>query len=614
MAKLRPSSKTKPNRVASTAKPARSAEALMRDAFAYHQNGQNDAAITCCRAILGQAKGGETSESAGFLWVKLAPDDIQGWILLGQALHKNAKSENAIQALQIALRLDPHSIDALNQLAIAQKHEGFLNDALQTYQRMLALKPGDKKILTNRINVLLDMGLWDEAKADIDALLVRHPHDAPLLALAGRYHNTLGQPLQALPYLEKAYKQDPDSASILINLAGTIGKTMEELNNKAKFYQIAKRAVQLIETKKLVQYESQRGTMAYFIAVYENRPIHGGDMIVKGRNLDEVVAAERNIDVQMLGPSRRLYEFRDCYTHTGEWTIYNNDQIFMNLMVVGSKKHTTFSDTNDVYLNEYLFPQIYLREPHILLGGAENYYHWWIDFMPRAAVILESPELRNLPIIILDTLNDNQIACLAKIGIDPARLIRVPNHHTIKCDHLFVPHLLGRPMTEIGLPDWMKPMINDWGVNWVREQFRDWRQPKAGQPKRIFISREKARFRRCINEAEVYAIAQRHGFTTLQNEHMSFADQMALYAGVDMVMGPHGAGFTNMLFAPTEATAIEMFPKHRAPPFYRDLCGQLGQRYIKFDGPITNLPRGMAVDFGDFYIDPQDVERILGTL
>jgi capsular polysaccharide biosynthesis protein len=163
-------------------------------------------------------------------------------------------------------------------------------------------------------------------------------------------------------------------------------------------------------------------------------------------------------------------------------------------------------------------------------------------------------------------------------------------------------------------PDWMKPMVNDWGVQWVREKFADWRKPKPGLPRRIFISREGTRFRRCINEPEIYAIAQKYGFTTLKNEKMSFAEQMSLYSGVEMVMGAHGAGFGNMLFASEKALAIEMFPKHRAPPFYRELCGQLGQKYLKLDGPITNLRPGLMVDFGDFRIDPQEVENLLSAL
>ena len=599
-----------------TSQPLKPVAALMQDAFRFTEQGKPALAIAACKKVLDQTQVGETAESAGMLWIKLSPEDAQGWSLLGYVLFQNAKATPAEQALDIALRLNPKQIDAYNFRAMLQKRQGFLYEALQSYGEALAIDPTHKKTRINRINVLLEMGLWDEAKEDIDALLKKEPQSSVLLALAGRYHAMIQDYPTALDYLQNALSRDPGNLSLLINLTGCLGKTAHDPD---KLYQAWKKTYdRIMTTPEGALYQGEMWNLRHFMAMHDKNPIDKADIIIRARNLDDVTLSEPNIETHIVDASRRLYRFKDYYTHTEEWTLYNDDHIFANLMVVGSKKHANFSDDGDCYLSESLFPQIYLRGPHILLGGAENYYHWWIDFLPRMGVIQDMakvmPELNDFPIIVLDSLNKGQLAALEKIGITADRLVHLPVGHTIKCDDLIVPHLLGRPMAASGLPDWMKPMVNDWGINWVRETYADWRQPKPGTPKRIFISRANSAFRRCINEDEVYAIAQRYGFTTLQNENLSFADQMAVYAGAEMVMGPHGAGFTNLLFAPETATVIEMFPKHRAPPFYREMCGQLGQRYIKFDGPITRLLPKMSVDFGDFYIDPADVERVLSGL
>jgi tetratricopeptide (TPR) repeat protein len=609
MAKLRPKkygSSTPEN------KTLKSAEQLMKDAFAFVQANKTSEAVACCKKILLKHQVGETAESAGLLWVKLAPDDAAAWCSLGLTLFNNVKLQPAEQTLNIALRLNPNLAEAYNNQAMLQKFQGFLYEALQSYNQALTLEPNNKRYRTNRINVLLDMGLWDDAKTDVDWLQDKHPNDKIAQALTGRYYRSTGDFHTALPYLQNAYAQDPHNIAIMTNLVGCMGK----LNTDTKqLYHMWKKLKKEIEDSPQSDFHGgEYSSIKYFIAMHEKTPLMAADLIVKGCNLDTITTAQDDITVTLLDDSRRLYEFKNYYTHSEEWTIYNNDRLFANMMVVGSKKHASFSDDGDVYLSESTYPQIHLQGPHVLLGGAENYYHWWIDFLPRLGVIQDFPELRHLPIIVLDTLNQSQLDAMEKLGVNLDRLVKIPVAHTVKCDHLIVPHLLGRPMTASGLPDWMKPMVNDWGVNWVREKFADWRQPNPQDPKRIFISRIGTKFRRCINEEEVYDIAKRYGFITLQNQNMNHQQQMALYSGAEMVMGPHGAGFTNMLFAPKGATAIEMFPKHRSPAFYNKLCDQLDQRYIKFDGPITRLLPGMSVDFGDFYIDPLDVERVLASL
>lgn len=609
MAKLR-SPHTKLTRPATA--PSKPPAQLMQEAFALHEQGKSFDAIQRCQKILNQATVGETSESAALLWIKLAPEDVKAWTTLGSVLHQNAKNDNALEALKLALRIDPQHAEAWYYQAIAQKKDGQLANALASFDKAIALKPHVKTFRSSRINVYLDMGAWDDANAELKALLSDMPNDATTQALAGRYYNAIGNTAQAETHLRKAHQLQPNSVPILINLIGAVGKNEQDPEGLYRLWQKTLATIDALPETNL--YKSEHKQIEIFIASHDKKVLVPGDIIATCRNIDNVVTNESDISVTPIDAWRRLYTFRNYRLHTEEWTIYNDQYMFANLTVVGERHHCNFVNDGTVYISEASYKEIKLEGPHILIGGAENYYHWWIDFLPRVGVMNQFAELAHLPIIVLETLNKNQLDALQKVGVNLDRLVMVPKGHTLVCEELIVPHLLGRPMHENDQPDWMKPMINDWVVNWVREQFADWRQPKPDNPRRIFISREGTRFRRCINEAEVYAIAQRHGFTTLKNENMTFADQVSLYAGVDMVMGVHGAGFTNMLFAPETATAIEMFPKHRSPPFYRDLCGQLNQRYVKFDGLITNIGSGLKPEFGDFYIDPQDVEQVLSAL
>jgi tetratricopeptide (TPR) repeat protein len=593
-------------------KSLKSPEQLMQDAFALYNAQKFPETIAACKKILEIVQAGNTAESAALLWIKTKQDDAKGWNILGSILTNNKKFNDAAQALSIAQKLDPKLVEIYINLAILNRQIGFLTEARAYYDQALTLDPNHRRARTNRINILLNMGLWDETKQELDIALNKYRNDPAILAIAGRYYRAIGDIEQSVAYLEKAHKQDPNNIRILLNLTGVMSKNKTD---KAILKPLWVKLSALIEASPdKALFQSDYKYVQKLLAIVNRDLLSETDLILPTRHLDLVTESEQDIDVTIIDESRRLYRLRNHVCHSEEWVIYNDKHLFPNLMVTGTSGQVIYDEIDSVYLNRADIDHLHLDGSYILLGGAENYYHWWIDFLPRIGILREFPELKDHKILILNSLNSDQLATLAKVGISEDRLVKIRRNYMITCDELIVPSLTGRRLSPSGTPEWMQPMVNDWAIHWLREEFADWLVPIPNMPKRIFISRTNARFRRCINEAEIYAIAQRYGFMTLENEHMSYQEQMAVYAGAEIVMGPHGAGFTNMLFAPETATAIEMFPKRRAASFYREMCEQIGQRYIKFDGAITRLQPEKWADFGDFYIDPVEAERVLASL
>jgi capsular polysaccharide biosynthesis protein len=157
----------------------------------------------------------------------------------------------------------------------------------------------------------------------------------------------------------------------------------------------------------------------------------------------------------------------------------------------------------------------------------------------------------------------------------------------------------------------MKPNTNPFLIQWLRENFLKGMDTTPG--KRYFVSRTNAQFRRCINENEIFAIAQEYGFEKMENEGLDFMDQVRLYAQAEAVIGPHGAGFTNMAFAPQSATLIELIPKSRKLPFFPAIADAIGQHYLKLEGPIVQTFDKMSPDFGDFLIDKDEFTALMKT-
>ena len=79
-----------------------------------------------------------------------------------------------------------------------------------------------------------------------------------------------------------------------------------------------------------------------------------------------------------------------------------------------------------------------------------------------------------------------------------------------------------------------------------------------GEGERIYISRDRARKRRIINEEAVVDILAAFGFQTIYAEDLSFEQQVKICSRARYLVSNHGAGLTNMLFMPQGAAVLEL--------------------------------------------------------
>jgi hypothetical protein len=100
----------------------------------------------------------------------------------------------------------------------------------------------------------------------------------------------------------------------------------------------------------------------------------------------------------------------------------------------------------------------------------------------------------------------------------------------------------------------------------------------------VFISRRKALGRRITNEEEVIEALTQLGFTTYLLEDMSYVDQVRLFAQAKVIVAPHGAGLTNLLFA-ENARIVELFGAY------------VGREF-------ANLSRGLSFKYGCLGCEP----------
>lgn len=129
--------------------------------------------------------------------------------------------------------------------------------------------------------------------------------------------------------------------------------------------------------------------------------------------------------------------------------------------------------------------------------------------------------------------------------------------------------------------------------------------------KRLYISRMSRR--KVVNEADLMAMLARYDFEFVEDKPRSVAEQVRLYQCADIVVGPHGASFANLLWCRPGTQLLELFAPHYRPEYFRYLAHVLGLRYAAYcHGPA--LESHFSHVDADIQVSVDNVEQGIVTL
>ncbi len=230
-------------------------------------------------------------------------------------------------------------------------------------------------------------------------------------------------------------------------------------------------------------------------------------------------------------------------------------------------------------------------------AGAYNYFHWIINILPKIDFIKKSKI--EVDYYLISTDKPYQLGSLKFFDIPEEKIIQNTQNLNIKAKFLVASSLPSTPA-----------IVNTESLRVLREKFN---VPKKLE-KRVFITRRNAaQGRRIINEDEVIQMIREYGFEVYELESMDFRSQVELFSSAEIVVSPHGAGLTNMLFCPVEAKIVEIFnPKYRALCYWvlSNLLG-LDYYYLIGEGERPSLEQVTYNCFGNITVDVEKLERTL---
>ena len=184
-----------------------------------------------------------------------------------------------------------------------------------------------------------------------------------------------------------------------------------------------------------------------------------------------------------------------------------------------------------------------------------NYYHLMVDHISRIiASISLMPErvgivTSDAQFKILRQIYKNNIFsdCIDELGLSDS--VEVINHHLVRLEKCCPPDNTSSPKYLLqSIPVFQS----------ASQEILDRTSPY----RRIYIKRSLPSGRCVANEDDVLKTLDRFGFQVVTLEGMSFRDQMVLFRDADFIIGPHGAGFTNLVFSRKGAVVLELLHEH----------------------------------------------------
>ena len=205
--------------------------------------------------------------------------------------------------------------------------------------------------------------------------------------------------------------------------------------------------------------------------------------------------------------------------------------------------------------------------------GGHNYFHWMFHVLPRLVLM----EQVGVDLAMIERFFVNEISAafqvetLKTLGIETDRVIESHSDTHVQVDCLLLP---SRPSRMSEMPKW--------ACEFLREKFLPSEAAAAGYPnarERLYISRGKAAHRKVINEAEIEAYLHSLGFESVLLEALTVAEQASTLNSARVVVAPHGAGLTNLVFCRPDTIVIEMFSPSYINCCYWALSNWVGVQY-----------------------------------
>ncbi|WP_448192542.1 glycosyltransferase 61 family protein [Azospirillum sp. sgz301742] len=616
-------------------------------ALALHESGWLDKAAETYRAVLHAQprhvgamhllglvhyEQGNLPEAITLLRAALAIDGtvVRCHIALASAFSSSCDVVMATDSFKRAIALEPANAESLRLFGALLRWDKRFGEAVALFRRAMSIRKNDPALLHQTAAVLLDTGEATAAEHCLHKALSLEDDNPNLNVTLGKALSAQGRPEDALAAYENAVALRHD------NLEGHFGVTaaLEALGRRDEAAQRLYAASGVINDtdalprifRKLFDLgDADAATAVYrrFLGVTTDRKRFPGAEL---RHLTIRPVAEV---CRALGwPYHQVAPPRPCRLVTDDnrehflslpeaflaraddaeivplnyAVIADGDSLLLDGLNTSSRvsltmmPHVVAHAPDDRMLLDLAVPAYTIGEEAILLGGGPNWSHGVLDWTSKLAVLEHFPNLDGLPILVAPDMLGSILDLMALMGVERERIRRLPAGESVRARRLWIPSLTH--IYQFNAPLHLESLR--------RRLAGPIAEGMARPRRRIFLSRRKAGYRTLVNEAEVLAALAPLGVEAVVAEDLSMAEQIALFASAELIVGPIGGGSAAVAFAPPGAAYVELVHRRIAIPQYGILTAMLGQRYRQIVGPMRGNRGPSEFDY-DFAVSPDTV-------
>ena len=291
--------------------------------------------------------------------------------------------------------------------------------------------------------------------------------------------------------------------------------------------------------------------------------LHQGDMFNLVNTTDELEIIRQIQKISEFKHEQSLVEVKSAKL-VGKCAI-GLDSNFRILLptVLSSRKYVIKSGDAKWILIAPFMPSKKIDVAISLVGVlSKSYFHWIMEYLPNLQYWFEYTMRTGIkPKIIIDSSAPSfQREYLELLGINSDHIIEWKTKK-MKVKNLIIPSSnFTRMGNDLDHRSWY--LYHKTGSDWLKQKLLHINyNPKM----RIYISRADSD-RIVVNESELVALLKSFGIEKVVLSDYSVNEQIALFQNAELVVGAHGAGLVNLIFA-ENCKVLELFPKERSLDF-----------------------------------------------
>ncbi len=237
-----------------------------------------------------------------------------------------------------------------------------------------------------------------------------------------------------------------------------------------------------------------------------------------------------------------------------------------------------------------------------------NYFHFLFDIISRLKLFSQIINFTEVDYFYIQGREKWQINLLREFDIPETKILDCNEYRHIAASKILA---VDHPWYELGYFQHEIKNMPEWVIYFLRTKFINLGK-KIECKKKIFIDRSDSKFSHCklTNNDEIKNFLFQKGFQSFEISKLNFFEQVFLFKNAEVIISPHGAALSNIIFSNSNLSLIELIPKSHPSKKCERISKILGFNYLRVE--LENK-FSKSNEIGDMQISKNKLEKILNN-